>query len=106
MTELKKKVEYLSNQLSCYKDKHRVLQDIVYCLTYVPSLSPQISTLSKIFNNIFLVHQNGKGSTILNLIGTIPMYFKNQKFLIPISIWIVELYPFHPPICYVTPTKG
>jgi len=96
MSGRKTEVDNCLNQLSCYKSKQRVFQDLLYLLEYLPSLSPQISTIT---------NENGKSSTLINLIGSIPMYFRSQKYMIPVSLWIPEAYPYNPPIAYVIPSK-
>jgi len=41
-----------------------------------------------------------------NTIGTIPMYYKGSRYNIPMTFWVVDLYPHHPPVAYVTPTPN
>jgi hypothetical protein len=43
-------------------------------------------------------------STLLELRGTVPIYYKGAQYNIPVCIWIPEAYPHAPPVCYVTPT--
>jgi ESCRT-I complex subunit TSG101 len=51
------------------------------------------------------VHNDGRSSTLLQLYGTVPIFYKARQYNIPVVIWLVENYPMHPPTCYVTPTK-
>lgn len=80
-----------------YTFVQRVKQDVFYLFQQIQTLAPKYGTL---------VVDNGKKSNLLNLTGTIPMWFKGQKYNIPMQIWIVEMYPHHPPICYVTPAPN
>lgn len=43
---------------------------------------------------------------MVKLTGTIPIYYNQAKYNIPLIIWIPETYPKSPPIVYLTPTKG
>jgi len=52
------------------------------------------------------VHDNGRHSLLLQLSGTIPIYYKGSQYNIPVVIWLLETYPAIPPKCYVTPTAG
>ena len=36
--------------------------------------------------------------------GTIPISYGGAQYNIPITMWIVDSYPFAPPQCFVTPT--
>eukprot|EP01080_Neovahlkampfia_damariscottae_P007835 gene7835-12309_t len=90
-------IKSMVGQISVYNFKQRIIQDISLAVSSLPTLKPTVSTLT---------HDNGKRSTLVNLSGTIPMYYKGGKYNIPVCIWVVELYPYHPPICYVTPTQN
>ena len=53
-----------------------------------------------------LAHNDGTASTLINLAGTIPIYYRGNQYNIPMEFWIVEAYPMAPPVCYVRPTSG
>lgn len=38
--------------------------------------------------------------------GTVPMYYKGNRYNIPVNIWVMEDYPYRPPMPYVTPTES
>ena len=40
---------------------------------------------------------------MIKLTGTVPIYFSNVKYNIPVALWISERYPNQPPVAYVTP---
>ncbi|CAM6118759.1 unnamed protein product [Calypogeia fissa] len=50
-------------------------------------------------------HNNGRASFLLQAAGTIPMYYKDVKYNIPITMWLVEAYPRVAPLVFVTPTR-
>jgi len=90
-------VETLIKQLKCYGSQNaRVVQDVNNLLRQTNSLACQIGQL---------VHNDGRSSTLLQLYGTVPIYYKDRQYNIPVQIWLVENYPAVPPTCYVTPTK-
>lgn len=45
-------------------------------------------------------------STLLNLEGTIPIFYRGNQYNIPVEFWLVEAYPMAPPVCFVRPTPG
>lgn len=61
----------------------------------IPSLQPNCGTFA---------HNDGTTSTLLNLEGTIPIFYRNNQYNIPIEFWIVETYPMAPPVSFVRPT--
>lgn len=51
-------------------------------------------------------HNDGSTSTLLNLEGTIPIFYRGNQYNIPVEFWLVEAYPLAPPVCFVRPTSG
>ncbi|CAI9096824.1 OLC1v1033048C1 [Oldenlandia corymbosa var. corymbosa] len=49
-------------------------------------------------------HNDGRSVNLLQAEGTVPMVFQNVTYNIPIQIWLMESYPRHAPLVYVTPT--
>ncbi|OAY84248.1 protein ELC-like [Ananas comosus] len=45
------------------------------------------------------VHNDGRSAVLLHVHGPIPTY-------IPISVWLVEAYPYVPPLVYLSPPSG
>lgn len=80
-----------------YQFAPRVRSDVVALLTATPSLNPKIDTLT---------YDNGAQTTLLSVSGTIPIWYMNNQYNIPIRVWVVENYPHHPPLCFVTPTQS
>jgi len=89
-------VDNLLKPMLCYSDKIRISTDVQDVLRQINSLQPAVGQL---------VHNDGRTSTLLQLHGTVPIYFKGAQYNIPVTIWIGEKYPLVPPTCYVTPTK-
>lgn len=42
----------------------------------------------------------------MNLTGTIPVPYKGNIYNIPICLWLLDTYPYNPPICFVKPTSS
>lgn len=52
------------------------------------------------------VHNDGTESFLLRFSGTVPITYGGSTYHIPVTLWIVEQYPFRPPLVFVTPTAG
>jgi len=89
-------VDNMLKPMACYADKLRISTDVQDVLRQINSLQPAVGQH---------VHNDGRSSTLLQLHGTVPIYFKGAQYNIPVTIWIAEKYPLVPPTCYVTPTK-
>ena len=48
-------------------------------------------------------YNDGRTVGMIKLTGTVPIYFSNVKYNIPMTLWISERYPNQPPFAYVTP---
>jgi len=89
-------VDNILKPMACYSDKLRISTDVQDVLRQINSLQPGVGQL---------VHNDGRSSTLLQLHGTVPIYFKGAQYNIPVTMWVGEKYPLVPPTCYVTPTK-
>ncbi|XP_074272646.1 protein ELC-like [Silene latifolia] len=56
-------------------------------------------------NSAIFTHNDGRTVNLLQTQGTIPMIYQNLTYNIPIIIWLVELYPRHPPLVFLNPTR-
>eukprot|EP00249_Psilotum_nudum_P013505 c24368_g1_i1 orf=342-1601(+) len=50
-------------------------------------------------------HNDGNVVNLLQADGTIPMYYQDVMYNIPVTIWLLESYPRSPPRVFVTPTR-
>lgn len=48
---------------------------------------------------------DGKRKTAFRLHGTIPVFYKGNRYNIPISVYLWDTHPYYAPICYVCPTS-
>eukprot|EP00924_Labyrinthula_sp_SR-Ha-C_P001709 snap_masked-scaffold_18-processed-gene-6.50-mRNA-1 protein AED:1.00 eAED:1.00 QI:0/-1/0/0/-1/1/1/0/380 len=75
-----------------------------------PILFNQISYALQTFHNLSLgssqyITDTGTQYTLLKLSGTVGISYKNNKYNIPIGLWIPEHFPTNAPIVYVEPTR-
>ena len=42
----------------------------------------------------------------MNLTGTIPVPYRGNTYNIPVCLWLLDTYPYNPPICFVKPTSS
>jgi len=88
-------VDSLLVKLKVYKDPQRIRTDVVDLIKRFPSLQPRSGAQ---------VNTNSPNQ-ILFLTGTIPIFYNGAQYNIPVAIWVVETYPYSPPVAYVTPTS-
>ena len=50
------------------------------------------------------VFPNGSFKDLVSLNGTIPVNIKNQRYNIPVQVYLSDTHPYQAPICYVRPT--
>jgi len=79
-----------------YVDRNRVTADVRALISNSNSLVYRIGQY---------VPPNGPRETLLQLNGTIPIWYKGSCYNIPLVIWVPLQYPNRPPIPYVTPTQ-
>ncbi|XP_018608106.2 tumor susceptibility gene 101 protein [Scleropages formosus] len=51
------------------------------------------------------VFNDGSSKELMNLSGTIPVSYKGKVYNIPVCLWLLDTYPYAPPICFVKPTS-
>ena len=76
-----------------YKDLSK--RDLVATLSYFKELAVKIDKH---------VYSNGLAKDLVTLLGTIPVSFKNNRYNIPVQLFLSETHPYEPPLVYVRPT--
>jgi len=89
-------VDAILYKLRCYRDPQRVRTDVIELIKNSPSLQPRSGSLARAATQ----------TVVLYLAGTVPISYNGTQYNIPVNIWVIEQYPFSPPVCYVTPTPG
>lgn len=97
--------QFLSNVLSqrgpsalpyAEDSKWLIRQHLVALIEAYPSLNAK---------NALFTHNDGRAVNLLQADGTIPMFYQQVLYNIPVVIWLMETYPRHPPRVYVAPTR-
>jgi len=52
----------------------------------------------------YFTHNNGAQENLIQLNGTIPVFYKQQRYNIPICIWLYDKHPAIAPMVFVQPT--
>eukprot|EP00249_Psilotum_nudum_P036753 c8621_g1_i1 orf=2-367(-) len=76
----------------------------VFVKQHLVSLIKEFSSL-KVKNGKF-TYNDGKVVNLLQADGTIPMYYKDVIYNIPVTIWVLERYPRISPRVFVNPTRN
>jgi ESCRT-I complex subunit TSG101 len=78
-----------------YKYKDLTKRDVAGALGFFKELNPSIEKY---------VYPDGQYKDLVSLSGTIPVNFKNNRYNIPIQMYLSDMHPYTPPIVYVRPT--
>ncbi|XP_062276615.1 uncharacterized protein LOC133981779 [Scomber scombrus] len=52
------------------------------------------------------VFNDGSTRDLISLTGTIPVSYRGNVYNIPVCLWLLDTYPYNPPICFVKPTSA
>ena len=87
----------LKKMVSKYKYRDLTVCETVNVITLYKDLKPVLD--SYVFND-------GSSRELMNLTGTIPVPYRSNTYNIPICLWLLDTYPYNPPICFVKPTSS
>ncbi|KAL6461478.1 hypothetical protein MHYP_G00296220 [Metynnis hypsauchen] len=79
-----------------YKYRDLTVREIVNVTTAYKDLKPVMD--SYVFND-------GSSRELVSLSGTVPVNYRGNVYNIPICLWLLDTYPYNPPICFVKPTS-
>ncbi|XP_067293378.1 tumor susceptibility gene 101 protein [Pseudorasbora parva] len=79
-----------------YAHRRKVLSEISTVLSQHRFLEPVLERF--VFND-------GTAKNLMSLTGTIEMFFKGNRYNIPVRLWLKESYPHTAPLCYLKPTR-
>ncbi|XP_072128433.1 ubiquitin-conjugating enzyme E2 variant 3 [Mobula birostris] len=88
--------EILKSQLGKYKFRDLTIKELKHMHQKFPDLKSSLDTYT---------FTDGSQKDLLNIIGTIPIRYQGSSYNIPIRIWILDSYPFGPPLCFLRPTS-
>ncbi|XP_060771076.1 tumor susceptibility gene 101 protein-like isoform X2 [Neoarius graeffei] len=52
------------------------------------------------------VFNDGSTRELMSLTGTVPVSYRGNIYNIPVCLWLLDTYPYNPPICFVKPTSA
>ncbi|XP_051004529.1 tumor susceptibility gene 101 protein isoform X2 [Acomys russatus] len=87
----------LKKMMSKYKYRDLTVRQTVNVIAMYKDLKPVLD--SYVFND-------GSSRELVNLAGTIPVRYRGNTYNIPICLWLLDTYPYNPPICFVKPTSS
>ncbi|EDM07247.1 tumor susceptibility gene 101 [Rattus norvegicus] len=87
----------LKKMMSKYKYRDLTVRQTVNVIAMYKDLKPVLD--SYVFND-------GSSRELVNLTGTIPVRYRGNIYNIPICLWLLDTYPYNPPICFVKPTSS
>ncbi|XP_031424984.1 tumor susceptibility gene 101 protein-like isoform X2 [Clupea harengus] len=79
-----------------YKYRDLTMREIMNVITPYKDLKPVMD--SYVFND-------GSSKELMSLAGTVPVNYRGNTYNIPICVWLLDTYPYNPPICFVRPTS-
>ncbi|KAI1903998.1 hypothetical protein AGOR_G00001160 [Albula goreensis] len=80
-----------------YKYKDATVRDIISAISQYKDLKPVMDTY--VFND-------GTSRDMMSLAGTVPVSYRGNVYNIPVCLWLLDTYPYNPPICFVKPTSA
>ncbi|XP_055505603.1 tumor susceptibility 101a [Leucoraja erinacea] len=86
----------LKRMVSKYKYRDLTVREILNVTSTYKDLKPV---------NDAYVFNNGSSQELMSLTGTIPVSYRGNMYNIPICVWLLDTYPYNPPICFVKPTS-
>ncbi|XP_064019338.1 tumor susceptibility gene 101 protein isoform X3 [Pogoniulus pusillus] len=86
----------LKKMLAKYKYRDLTVQETNSVISQYKDLKPVMD--SYVFND-------GSSRELMSLTGTIPVPYRGNTYNIPVCLWLLDTYPFNPPICFVKPTS-
>ncbi|XP_037006414.2 tumor susceptibility gene 101 protein isoform X2 [Artibeus jamaicensis] len=87
----------LKKMVSKYKYRDLTVRETINVIALYKDLKPVLD--SYVFND-------GSSRELMNLTGTIPVPYRGNIYNIPICLWLLDTYPYNPPICFVKPTSS
>ncbi|KAM4583531.1 tumor susceptibility gene 101 protein-like [Odontesthes bonariensis] len=52
------------------------------------------------------VFNDGSTRDLMSLTATVPVSYRGNVYNIPVCLWLLDTYPYNPPICFVKPTSA
>uniref|UniRef100_A0A8C4RNP3 Tumor susceptibility 101 n=1 Tax=Erpetoichthys calabaricus TaxID=27687 RepID=A0A8C4RNP3_ERPCA len=86
----------LNKFVSKYKYRDLTVREVTNVISHYKDLKPSMDAY--VFND-------GSSRELMSLTGTVPVGYKGNTYNIPVCLWLLDTYPYNPPICFVKPTN-
>uniref|UniRef100_A0A8P4KPD2 Tumor susceptibility 101a n=1 Tax=Dicentrarchus labrax TaxID=13489 RepID=A0A8P4KPD2_DICLA len=80
-----------------YKYRDLTVREITNVISQYKDLKPLMDAY--VFND-------GSTRDLMSLTGTVPVSYRGNVYNIPVCLWLLDTYPYNPPICFVKPTSA
>ncbi|KAJ8343182.1 hypothetical protein SKAU_G00305110 [Synaphobranchus kaupii] len=80
-----------------YKYRDLTVREITTVISQYKDLKPLMDAY--VFND-------GSTRELMSLTGTVPVSYRGNIYNIPVCLWLLDTYPYNPPICFVKPTSA
>ncbi|XP_061078200.1 ubiquitin-conjugating enzyme E2 variant 3 [Conger conger] len=89
--------ESIKRILGKYKFRDVAIEELQKVHRIHPGLVPQASTYT---------FSDSTQKDLLKLVGNIPVQYQGRSYNLPILLWLLDSFPFTPPICLLRPTPN
>ncbi|XP_074533818.1 ubiquitin-conjugating enzyme E2 variant 3 [Halichoeres trimaculatus] len=89
--------EKIQRVLSKYKFHDVAVEELQKIHRIYPGLKPSTGTYT---------FSDSSQKDLVRLIGTIPVKYEGQTYNFPVLLWLLDSFPFTPPICLLRPTAN
>ncbi|XP_056604647.1 tumor susceptibility gene 101 protein [Triplophysa dalaica] len=93
-----------ANELSLRKLLSKLYKYRDLTVRDVTNVTSQYKDLKPLMDNY--VFNDGSNKELLSLTGTVPVSYRGNVYNIPVCLWLLDTYPYNPPICFVKPTSA
>ncbi|XP_063336051.1 ubiquitin-conjugating enzyme E2 variant 3 [Pelmatolapia mariae] len=89
--------EKIQRILSKYKFRDVAVEELEKIYRIYPGMKPSTGTYT---------FSDSTQKDLLKLTGTIPVQYEGRSYNFPIQLWLLDSFPFTPPICHLKPTSN
>lgn len=89
--------EKITRILSKYKFHDVAIEELQKINRIFPEMKPTTGTYT---------FTDSSQRDLLKLIGNIPVMYEGRTYNFPIQLWLIDSFPFTPPICFLRPTSN
>ncbi|KAJ8390908.1 hypothetical protein AAFF_G00098280 [Aldrovandia affinis] len=89
--------ESIKRVLAKYKFRDVAIEELQKVHRIYPEMTPQTGTYT---------FSDSSQKDLIKLIGNIPVRYQGRSYNLPILLWLLDSFPFTPPICLLRPTSN